>query len=98
MSEEKSKYICKLPTNGHQPGDEVFLTDSEVANFNGGEEIPRFVPADESAADAPVETADAQPETPAAPTPEGEYTPDDETTPAASTDAETTPPAQEGIQ
>lgn len=56
MSEEKKKYICKLPTNGYQAGDEVFLTDAEVANFNGGEETPRFVPADESAADAPSET------------------------------------------
>jgi hypothetical protein len=104
MSNDKKKYICKLPTNGYDAGQEAFLTEAEVANFNGGEEHPRFVLADEvGAADTPVETADAQPETPAAPTPEGEYTPDEEPkeeTPAApaSTDTETTPPSTEGVE
>jgi hypothetical protein len=47
MSEETKKYICKLPTNGHQVGDEVFLTDAEVANVNGGEAEPRYVLAED---------------------------------------------------
>jgi hypothetical protein len=102
MSNEKKKYICKLSTNGYNAGDEAFLTDQEVANFNGGEPKPRFVLAEEvGAAEVPSETettpeatpetpetpADPQPETPAAPTPGGEY-PADEQKPE-----DTTPPA-----
>jgi hypothetical protein len=39
--------VCKLPTNGHEVGDEVFLTDAEVANANGGESEPRYVLAED---------------------------------------------------
>ena len=103
MSDDKKKYICKLPTNGFNTGDEAFLTDAEVANFNGGEEIPRFVLADEvSAADAPVEEkaseetpgADVTPETtpaPASSTGSGEYVPEEK-----KEGEDTTPPASTG--
>lgn len=72
--EDKKKYICKLPTNGHQPGDEVFLTEAEVANENAGEAEPRFVLAEDQgtvnvadvhtqqAADTQAATADPAPE------------------------------------
>lgn len=99
MSNDKKKYICVLPTNGYNQGQEAFLTDAEVANFNGGEPKPRFVLADEvPAADAPTEEAapeetptapqDPQPEAPATPTPGGEYTPEEPKP------EDTTPPAE----
>lgn len=96
--ESKKTYLCKLPTNGYQPGDIVELTDVEVANFNGGEDIPRFVSTEEAAtAEVPEVTT---------PTPEGEYKEEEETTPSAevapegevSAPAETTTPSAEGVE
>ena len=87
-NENKNRYICKLPANGYQAGQEAFLTDAEVANFNGGEEIPRFVLAEEvSAADAPApETPKEEtPETPAAPADVQPETPATPETPAVPT-------------
>lgn len=89
MSEYRKKYICKLSTNGYQPGDVAMLTDADAANFNGGEEIPRFVLADEvGAVDAPQSSAevsgdaDTTPETPpvsgTVASDTGEYSLDDE--------------------
>jgi len=47
MEDVTKKYICKLPTNGNEVGDEVFLTEAEVASANGGEAEPRYVLASE---------------------------------------------------
>ena len=48
--DDKKKYICKLPTNGYQAGQEAYLTEAEVENFNGGEAEPRFVLAEDQSA------------------------------------------------
>ena len=51
MSEDnKKKYICLLPTDGYQTGQEAWLTDEEAANANGGEAEPRFVLAEDQTA------------------------------------------------
>jgi hypothetical protein len=52
MEELGKRYVCKLPTNGIEVGDEVFLTDTEVANANAGESEPRFVLAEDQTADS----------------------------------------------
>ncbi len=52
MDETKKKYKTVRPTNGHQEGDIVELTDDEVANYNGGETEPRFVLCAEEGAEA----------------------------------------------
>lgn len=45
---DKKQYKCVLPTNGYAEGEIVWLADAEVANFNGGEKLPRFVPVEEA--------------------------------------------------
>ena len=58
--EEVKRYVCKLATNGYEAGAEVFLTEAEVANANGGEAEPRFVLAeDQGAPEAPAATTTA---------------------------------------
>ena len=39
---ETKKYICLLPTGGHQEGDIVEMTEEEFAGQNANEPEPRF--------------------------------------------------------
>lgn len=55
MAQDKKKYVCLLPTNGFQPGQEAWLTDDELANANGGEASPRFELAEDQSGSAPAE-------------------------------------------
>lgn len=104
MSEDKKKYICKLPTNGYEAGQEAMLTDAEAANFNGGEATPRFVLAgEEGAVDAPnpemtadtivsgeADTVASTEEASASASSTGSYDGDSDVVPPV--DTETTPP------
>lgn len=85
MSEAKKQYRCILPTNSVEPGEIVKLTDAEVANFNGGEPKPRFVPVEDgepttmseenlNEESKPEEGEEKKEESQA--TPEGEYKPE----------------------
>jgi hypothetical protein len=70
MNQDVKKYICKAPTNRHEIGAEVMLTEAQVENFNAGEAEPRFVLAEDQtvtpeAAQAPADTTVA-PEAPVA--------------------------------
>jgi hypothetical protein len=56
---EKKKYVCMLPTDGYQPGQEAWLTEDEAANANGGEAEPRFVLAEDQS-----KATESTPETP----------------------------------
>lgn len=60
MEDTKKKYICKLPTNGHQPGDEVFMTEAEAENANGGEAEPRYVLAEDQGAETATDVTTTQ--------------------------------------
>jgi hypothetical protein len=98
MNEEKKNYLCKLPTNGHQPGDVVELTEDEVANFNAGEVEPRFILAGEVVADVAQAASDT-----------GEYVEDEKEEEKeeevkapesgdSSTGSDTTPQKEEGVE
>jgi hypothetical protein len=67
MEEGKKEYICLKATNQYLPGDTAFLTDEELANFNGNEPESRFELVAEKANEGASETAPAT-EAPAAST------------------------------
>lgn len=108
MSEDKKKYICKLPTNGYQSGDEAMLTDAEAANFNGGEPVARFVLAEGAGVvDAPGDaeksseevTPPAEVTPPSTPNATGEYTGSEEDGTGAPMNTETVSgTSEEGVQ
>lgn len=51
--DEKKKYKVIHPTNGLIEGDIVELTETEAANYNGGEPKPRVVLVEEGSEAAP---------------------------------------------
>jgi hypothetical protein len=62
--EELKKYVCLLPTDGHQKGDVVEMTEEQFAGINANEPEPRFEVFVEDVEDAPAEevATDAAPE------------------------------------
>lgn len=70
---DKKQYKCILATNGYAEGETAWLTDAEVANFNGGEKLPRFAPVEEASQSTAMseenkqEGEESAPETPEAP-------------------------------
>lgn len=55
------KYVCLLPTDGHQKGDIVEMTDIEFNAQNAGEKHPRFAEiSQESVVETTATTEEAE--------------------------------------
>lgn len=68
--EDKKKYKCLKPTDGHQIGDIVLMTEAEFNGNNAGELEPRFEPYDEASTESGAEAPATKPKTEEAPAPE----------------------------
>lgn len=90
-------YKVIYPTNGHQPGEVIEITEAEAANFNAGEAHPRLEPVKEVANEATAPT-ESDPKVEEAPVvvPEPTNAPAEATAPTDAAGGEATQPAEAG--